>query len=1612
MKKMNLSPPLSPFLWAKYLFILVLFSISMVSAAAQNLLTNPGFEGPYYTVTPQSPGVTSGLVANGWTDDAWWISGATVAYSQDTSVYHSGSSSQKIVVSTGYGDFEQYPTFQPGRYTASIWVKAQSPTWVTLALNGSAGNNTTYAAQNVRVGTTWQQITVNGLVPATPGAVLISVGEPGTVWLDDATLVYNGTSVTPITLTPPTTSIPITYFGQHPQHLSAVNNGTLMWPGINFGYARSHDGSPTWAAVEPANGTYNWTNMDAFVNQALASGQKIIYTFCETPQWATTDTNYDALGNMGGNGFPSNMSYWTSFVTALVNRYKGKIAVYEIWNEPNTEFWDGTPAQMAQMEAAAAPIIHSIDPSAKVASASYDIVNLAWCLSDEDQYFAAGGGSYSDIIAVHLYDPTPEDDINCVTAIKSLMAAYGYSSKPLWNTETGWGDTAQSGGWNDAPMSETVAYLARSYILEWVMGVSNYDWYAWNEVGNVGVGQNIVNGANTILKAGSTAYVQIVSWLNGATVTSCALDGNGNWVTQTMSPGGVHGWIIWNNDTTYNYPVPTGATTLTDMAGNVSSLSGVSTVAVNGTPIFITNAPPAVSVTTPVNLSPYFNRIGITNDSAPTLGNIDGSGASYSAHAIGSQSLNVNGVPFTLGSFTNSTNNVVSCTGQTLILPPGKYNTLYLLGCGAPNDQAYQWFTVYYTNGTSYTGTLNLSSWASNDYSNTIAKTMTYRNGPSGQINTNTNIYEVPLSLNSNSTVLSITLPPGAVGFNILAATVVAPGSPPASTTTISSSLNPSLSGNPVTFTATVTGSSPTGTVQFMIDGTNAGSPVTLSSGHATYSTSSLSTGTHTVIATYGGDAGNSGSTGTLSPSQVVNSNGVATTTAVSSSLNPSTYGGTVTFTATVTGSSPTGTVQFKIDGTNAGSPVALSSGHATYTTSALSGGTHTVTATYGGDANNQGSVGTLSPVQTVNKAASATALSSSLNPSTSGTAVTFTATVTGSSPTGTVQFAIDGSNVGSPVALSSGHATYATSTLSVATHTVAATYSGDANNNTSSGTLSPSQVVNTAPAGVLVNLSGYYNSIGITNDSAPSLGNIDGSGYSYSAQAIGGQSISVGSTAFNLGPFTNSANNVITCTGQTITLPSGHYSTLYLLGCGVNGSQSNQTFTVNYASGSPSNSSLTLNDWCSPAGNTVAKSMTYRNGPSGSVTFTNDIYEYAITLNSANTVSSLQLPSNSQVKILAAALIPTGSGLPGTTTTVSSSLNPSTYGASVTFTATVTGSSPTGTVQFAIDGTNAGSPVALSSGHATYATSSLSVATHTVTVTYSGDAGNAGSSGTLSPVQTVNKVSSSTAVSSSLNPSTSGTSVTFTATVTGNSPTGTVQFAIDGSNVGSPVTLSSGAATYATSTLSTGTHTVTAAYSGNTNNSTSSGTLSPSQVVNSSGSAASVNLTSYFNTVGITNDSATSYGNIDGSGYSYSAQAIGGQSFTAGSVPFTLGSFTNGTNNVITCSGQTITLPSGHYSALYLLGCGTNGAQSNQTFTVNYTSGSTNFNVGLSDWCNPGSDTVAKSMTYRNGSGGQATLTNDIYNYTLTLNSANTTSTLVLPSNGQVKILAATLVP
>jgi hypothetical protein len=183
----------------------------------------------------------------------------------------------------------------------------------------------------------------------------------------------------------------------------------------------------------------------------------------------------------------------------------------------------------------------------------------------------------------------------------------------------------------------------------------------------------------------------------------------------------------------------------------------------------------------------------------------------------------------------------------------------------------------------------------------------------------------------------------------------VSPGG--ASVAAVKSSPNPSVFGEEVTFTATVTpegvsSNTPTGTVVFD-DGQTPFEILSLANGSASFNTGALSVGTHNITVSYGGDANFAASTSTIL-TQVVNQ--ASTNTTLVGAPNPANLGQMVTLTATVApvspgAGNPTGTVTFKEGAATLGTGT-VSSGVATLNISTLSAGSHTIIASYAGDIN------------------------------------------------------------------------------------------------------------------------------------------------------------------------------------------------------------------------------------------------------------------------------------------------------------------------------------------------------------------------------------------------------------------------------------------------------------------------------------------------------------------------------------------------------------------------------------------------------------------------------------------------------------------------------------
>jgi parallel beta-helix repeat protein len=659
-------------------------------------------------------------------------------------------------------------------------------------------------------------------------------------------------------------------------------------------------------------------------------------------------------------------------------------------------------------------------------------------------------------------------------------------------------------------------------------------------------------------------------------------------------------------------------------------------------------------------------------------------------------------------------------------------------------------------------------------------------------------------------------------------------------TTTLGSSANPAVLGNAVTLTAFVaatppgSGSPSSGTVRFY-DGTTQIGSGTPSAGTVAITVANLTVGSHALTAAFGGSASYQAST-SAPLAQVVDP--IATTTALTAGPNPAALGVAVTLTATVasSGGTPTGSVTFS-DGSTALGAVSLSGGQASLSVSDLATGDHTITAAYAGNGTFGASSST--PVtETIGTAATSTSLVASPDPAPVGDPVTFTATVAAvsGSPTGTVTFS-DGADLIGSAPLASGQASISTSALAAGDHAVTATYGGDADF-ASSTSPAITEIIGTASTVTQLTSSPDPSVFGATVTFSATVSGPAGSPtgtvtFSDGATVLGGATVAGGQAAISVatlaigdhtivaaysgdGSFASSTSTPVTQTVTTSPTTTGLSASPnpVLLGGSVT-----FTATVTAGIGTPTGS-VTFSD-----GTTVIGTGTLSGGQATLTTAALGAGSHSVS--AAYGGDATYAPSTSSV------LTETVSAA-SSTTTLASTPNPSTFGDSVTFTATVASSSgvPTdGSVTFS-DGSIVIGLGTVVNGQASASTAALAAGTHAITASYGGSAAY-GASTSSALTETVNPAATTTALAATPNPATAGTVVSFTATVTssGGTPSGSVAF-LDGTTAIGTGALTGGQATFATSALTAGTHTVTASYVA-TANFTASTSAPVSEVVN-----------------------------------------------------------------------------------------------------------------------------------------------------------------------------------
>jgi len=690
---------------------------------------------------------------------------------------------------------------------------------------------------------------------------------------------------------------------------------------------------------------------------------------------------------------------------------------------------------------------------------------------------------------------------------------------------------------------------------------------------------------------------------------------------------------------------------------------------------------------------------------------------------------------------------------------------------------------------------------------------------------------------------------------------------------------NPSVTGQVVTFTATVagTGGTPTGLVTFK-DGAVTLGTGTLNAGIAELASASLAVGNHSLSATYSGDGSFLGAV-SAALSQVVNQGSATTasTATLTATPNPSALGQAVTLTATITGTggTPTGSVIFQ-DGTTTLGTGTLSAGVASIAATTLTAGSHSITAIYGGDNTFLGSV-SLALVQTITKGTATIALTASPSPGVAGQPTTFTVTISGSgaTPTGSVTI-MDGTTTLGTAALTAGVATITVTSLGAGNHSITVTYSGDSNFVGTTSAPTP-QTVNQGTATIALVATPNPGRTGQTVTFTTTISATGG------IQPTGTVTVKDGTTVLGTGTVTAGVASV-----SVVSLGLGSHSITATYGGDANfvgGTSPAVALTVNQGPATTVSTTV-LASTANPAalGHPVTFTATVSSSggtPTGSVTFKDGSTTLGITPLSGSTASltvaalgagghAIMAVYSGDSTFLASISAVLSQAVDQGTAIVSltAAPNPSISGQTVIFTAAITGSGgvqPTGSVTVK-DGATVLGAATLTAGTGTVATAALASGSHSITAIYSGD-GNFPGSVSAALSQTVNQSSAATAstvaLTSASNPGTFGHFVTFTATVTGAGgiPTGTVAFK-DGTKPLGTRTLTSGIAGIAVPSLAAGSHSIVASYGGDNN---FLGSTSAGLVENIDDPTVITGVYTFQSIIGVTGVSGTDNGHFHG---------------------------------------------------------------------------------------------------------------------------------------------------
>ena len=246
-----------------------------------------------------------------------------------------------------------------------------------------------------------------------------------------------------------------------------------------------------WGVIEVSPGVYYFNGLDELVNR-LASQKVKIFMVLSGKLATAGNPNYAG----GVSPTPSNaaLTPWLNYTEQIVQRYKGSVEVWEIFNEPNLA-WSPTinANDYAQVAKQTAQKIRALDPQGKIILGSTSLIDFPYL-----QTVLPIAGAFVDVVGIHPYRLFPEQSQDAFVAanpifgfagntgvnsypaeiskLRTLLNDLGLSHLEIWNTETGYPAVNEAGTWTSSQIQQS-KHLGRLFVLSLELGLGHVNWH-------------------------------------------------------------------------------------------------------------------------------------------------------------------------------------------------------------------------------------------------------------------------------------------------------------------------------------------------------------------------------------------------------------------------------------------------------------------------------------------------------------------------------------------------------------------------------------------------------------------------------------------------------------------------------------------------------------------------------------------------------------------------------------------------------------------------------------------------------------------------------------------------------------------------------------------------------------------------------------------------------------------------------------------------------------------------------------------------------------------------------------------------------------------------------